>query len=441
MDGMVVEEIPEGEEIRPVYYKSTQVRVNSWRPELPNFNATHMINAHVQDHFQRETWTDRPYIDAILKRGRERQDDIDSEVRSRQRVAHLRMMKYGSTPQQSCDGSSRIEKGDYVRVKRLATMRRPTEKGDLGLYNNAVTEPDGAPSWSNREYRVVLADYDNDEFKVDGLSGTFRRQDLCKFRSFKRGDIVRVALTHIPAYRRYKNSKQIGGFKGLKISHVFTRSLFVITQMKGDLTPGGRVAPGMFLDAVFPAGHKVGEYPAAFPSLKWETDQRTDEPYDHNPHSAGFYDYQQDRIEENPTEIPTKDLFKGFYPSELLLVDAQTQAVFFSGTDDEFRKEYLSIDSTYRWFREGWHTYPPRGMGRDDPKAPYLKLPLGRELYMEGPTLAYRKCLVRLRDKTSNAVVSRGNTNPKPSVFRDRMYREECIYHARYFKFLNEYTF
>ena len=138
---------------------------------------------------------------------------------------------------------------------------------------------------------------------------------------------VRVALTHIPAYRRFMNSRKIGGVKGLRVSHVFTRSLFIVTHLAGDLTEGGRVAPGLFLDVVFPAGHKVGDYPAAFPSLQWETDQRTDEPWDHNPHSSGFYDYQQDRIEINPAEIPTKDHFRGFYPSELLLVDAQTQAV------------------------------------------------------------------------------------------------------------------
>ena len=438
MDEMAVERIPEGEKNKR--FKYTRIRLNSWRPELPRFVSFHMVNAHIIQYFKESEWTDKSLVSSHGKRVRSRQDDIDTEVRHMQRKAHLRMLKYGSTPQK-CD-ESKIERGDYVRVKRVATLKRPTDKGELSLYNNAIAEPDGAPSWSHREYRVISADYDNDAFRVDTLAGVFRKQDLCKFRSFRRGDVVRVALTHIPAYRRFMNSKKIGGFKGLRVSHVFTRSLFIVTHLPGDLTEGGRVAPGLFLDVVFPAGHKVGDYPAAFPSLKWETDQRTDEPWDQNPHSAGFYDYQQERIEINPAEIPSKDVFRGFYPSELLLVDAQTQAVFFSGSDDEFKTNYLSIDKTHRWFKEGWHTYPLKGMGRDDPKAPYLKMPLLREMYMEEGTLAYRRCLIRLRDKTSNAVVSRGSTSQKPSVFsKIGLHREECIYHARYFKFLNEYTF
>ena len=136
MDEMVVERIPEGEREEPTKrYKYTRVRLNSWRPELPRFVSFHMANAHIIKYFKESEWTDKSLVSSHGKRVRSRQDDIDTEVRHMQRKAHLRMLKYGSTPQKCDEGT--IERGDYVRVKRLATLQTPADPGALPPYHHA----------------------------------------------------------------------------------------------------------------------------------------------------------------------------------------------------------------------------------------------------------------------------------------------------------------
>ena len=100
MDEMAVERIPEGEKNKR--FKYTRIRLNSWRPELPRFVSFHMANAHIIQYFKESEWTDKSLVSSHGKRVRSRQDDIDTEVRHMQRKAHLRMLKYGSTPQK-CD--------------------------------------------------------------------------------------------------------------------------------------------------------------------------------------------------------------------------------------------------------------------------------------------------------------------------------------------------
>ena len=417
--------------------------VAPWEPKMDLHYLPHLKNAAIIGHLKAYSFVHpRAYYDAYVAMNRGKMGNDQMKARLGQMKEGARMLKYGSTP--PCD-ASKIATGDLVRIKMVAKLKRPSATHELADYNSAITELDGSPAYYEKQYKVVAADYDRDQYRLDTLKNMFRRQDLCKFTQFRVGDIVRVSMEHIKRYRMHMGGKQIGHVEGMRVVHHFTRSLFMITHMPGDLTEDGHPAPKIMLDTVFAVGHRVDEtFPALYGRLAWESDEDVSKPEDYNPHSSAFYDYQQ-RVLAGGEHIAQKDLFRGFSPLDLMRVDAQTQDLFWDHKKDgDARLNYLDRDNTYRWFlnstqeRTATGAKDARGYGEKNPKAVFIRTPLMREEFMRERKLKYYRCLQRLRDK-DNATVAR--SVKKTRIYKDKLSTTTCRKHAQFAKWLASYGF
>ena len=264
--------------------------------------------------------------------------------------SHRAMMKQSGATVSTCPDSV-IVTGDRVRLKMEAFLRRPQAVCDIHQYNKQIAEIDGGPTWTDREFAVTSHDENGDAYTLEGLYSTrkdgsdyptlFRKIDICKFGSLKVGDIVRVSMSRIKRVRKHLTGPVIGYLNGLVVLHKFTRSLFMVTHLPGEgRTPDGHVPPGVFLDAVFSVGLELDGKPALYSRLTFETDEDVSTPWDQNPHSAAFYDYQMKDIEK----VDQKDRFTGFKEYDLLHAGVETQDLFWSRErDSDPTANYLNL--------------------------------------------------------------------------------------------------
>ena len=451
-----------GEAIVDIFtQRSHEYVIRPWRDVYPDQPfCPHLKNHNIINYLEEFTFTmpHQFYVDFYANR--EQLNRLRrTETIIRQIKASEKMLKFSGSTQHTCDDRA-IKKGDKVRIKMEAYIRRPSDVRDVAQYNRQITELDGSPAWTNKVFTVLSHDEDADEYVLDGVRkggrtvgplSVWRKRDICKFGQVKVGDIVRVSMGHTKKYRKHLTSKVIGYLDGLLLLHKFTRSLFMVTHLKdGDPTPDGHTPPGIFLNTVFAIGHRLEGNSPLYKTLVWETDENIAEPGQNNPHSAAFYDYQQKHL----SAIPQKDLFRGFQEWDLLHVDKQTQNLFWDPTKDGDPHRYLNLSHTFRYFNDSEQIYctgagcdrgPEVGVGVRDYRGyptlskahPFLRSPLARYDFMKDRALDYYRCLIRLRDKGKAATVR----SSKRQRYNEPFTKDVCVSQAKFAKFLRSYAF
>jgi len=225
-------------------------------------------------------------------------------VRFKQVKAHSRMMRNtGSAPPYTAD-DKRIQKGDYVRVRRDAFEK----------YGDSH-EADGAPMWHTKVYRVTEVINFGERYRLEGFGtkkdGTVREfwnYQVQKYNHVRVGDIVRVSMEMYAKYRAYVQSKVRGNKnnEALMFNHSFTRSLFRVTGMDESNTH-------YFLELVWDPTTPLDKR-VPFPLLKFETEIGTTK--------------EQAQKDVGTDVVLEKDKFRGFRPSMLLVADQWTNDLF-----------------------------------------------------------------------------------------------------------------
>ena len=444
-----------GEE-RVAYYlqKSDKVEVRPWRDEFPEKPfCPHLKFHNIINWIESFTFTHpREFYDDLFQRQADQQSKTLTNVVINQMKAHKNMMKHSGVTLSTCPDLP-IRVGDQVRLKMEAYLRRPQAVRDIHQYNKQITELDGSPSWTDRTFEVMSYDEGTGLYTLNGLysqnkDGTdyptpYRKHDICKFSGIKVGDIVRISMTRIKRVRKHLTGPVIGYLNGLKVLHKFTRSLFMVTHIpRQGKTPAGHTPPGYFVDTVFSVGHDLDGKSALYPQLKFETDEDLATPWDQNPHSAAFYDFQMEDLDS----IDLKDQFTGFKEQDLLYAGDETQKVFWDeGRDGDPTERYLNLS----WKPEIWRgpkqdTRIVRGVTiQQGYEVPYvnnqtwLKPPLARQHRLLDRANSYYRCIQRLREK-GRASTARASKRVR---YDEEYERDVCIQQARFGKFLTTYAF
>jgi hypothetical protein len=274
------------------------------------FYPVNLMNLNLTSYLNSYTFTppDRVYQDWVASTRYITTASI-AETARYQGMNHGRMLARGSTQINTCTNAVTV--GTFVRVDQRV-LRKPEDYAQ-DLYGDSVN---GTVPWSDKVYKVVKVidgtDTSPRKYVLQDMDREFFRGFLCPIENLEIGAIVRIRLSTIAKWLMANGTVKVKE-RHFKYNHTYSRALFKIAEVREVDTEGKK----FFLDLIW-------DPTKTFKYAEWEVDE-----------AQNLWS-----ISHINKKIGARK-FSGFWSSDLLRVDQQTEVLMRTADGQEKYRECL----------------------------------------------------------------------------------------------------
>jgi hypothetical protein len=279
------------------------------RADTP-FYPVNLMNANLISYLKSYTFSppDAVYQDHIASTRYSTSAAI-AETARYQGINHGRMLSRGSTQINTCTNAVTV--GTFVRVDQRV-LRKPQDYAQ-DLYGDSVN---GTVPWTDKVYKVVKViegtDTSPKKYVLQDMEREFFRGFLCPVENLEIGAIVRIRLSTIAKWLMANGTVKVKE-RHFKYNHTYSRALFKIEVIREVENEGNK----FFLELIWDPRE-------TFKFSEWEVDE-----------SQNLWS-----ISHIDRKLGARK-FSGFWATDLLRVDLQTETLMRTADGKEKYRECL----------------------------------------------------------------------------------------------------